>query len=180
MVTLILVALVFAALLIIQGAKLAPQFFAGPVFPITAPVLTAQAVASGDLVGLSSGNVVRAADTTWNTDLATTQSDFRAIFLGASMQDKVAATARVYGNSTDNLIGVSVGGVWEYDCASATFAVGDLVGPAKDSGNALLSNKVVAVGAEVNAIGRVVKAGASITRVQIRLLSVKNPLARQT
>lgn len=111
--------------------------------------------------------------------LEATQYVAASAFAGVSGQRKDAAVARCYGNSTDNLIRVDGSGVWEFDCASATFAVGDFVGPAKDSGNALLSNKVVAVGGEALAVGRVVEAGTSLTRVKVDILSVKMPAARQ-
>lgn len=156
------------------------RYVRGDARPVIAPVLTAQAVAVGDLVGLSSGNVVRSQDTTWTTDLATTQAAFAATFLGVSAQRKVAATARVFGNSADNVMRVDTSGVFEFDCVSATFAVGDLVGPAKDTGNALLSQTVVAVASEAAAIGRVAEAGASVTKVKVQVLSVKAPAARQS
>jgi hypothetical protein len=159
---------------------MASRYLHGEPRPVIAPVLTAQAVAIGDLVGLSSGNVVRAEDTTWDTNLATTQAAFVLLFLGVSAQKKIAATARVVGNPEDNKIRIDAGGVFEFDCASATFAVGDLVGPAKQSGNALESQKVAAAGSESVAIGRVVEAGASITKVKVQLLSVKLPAARQS
>lgn len=156
------------------------RYFRGETRPRIAPVLTAQAVAVGDLCGLSSGNVVRAEDTTWNTDLATTQAAFVPTFLGVSGQRKVAATARVDANGRDNVIRVDAGGFYEFDCASATFAVGDLVGPAKQSGNGLESQKVVGVATESVAIGRVVEAGTSVTKVLVDILSVKAPAARQS
>jgi hypothetical protein len=156
------------------------QYLYGDTRPVIAPVLTAQGVAGGDVVGLSSGNVVRAEDTTWNTDLATTQSDFVLLFLGVSGQRKTAAVARVDGNGADNVIRVDADGVWEFDCASASFAVGDLVGMAKQTGNALESQKVVAVATEARAIGRVAEKGTSVTRVKVKLLSVKMPAGRQS
>jgi hypothetical protein len=156
------------------------QYLYGTINPVVAPVLTAQAVAVGDIVGLSSGNVVRASDETWDTNLATTQTAFVTRFLGVSGQQKDATVARVFGNSSDNLIRIDCSGIFEFDCASATFAIGDLVGCAKQTGNLLEAQKVVAVASEALAIGRVVEAGASITRVKIQLLSVKNPVARQS
>lgn len=152
----------------------------GATNPVQATIATAKAVAIGDIVGMSSGTLVRAEDQAWNTDLGTTQSDFRALFLGVSRQQKAAGDARVFGNSSDNVVGVDSTGVWEFDCASATFELGDLVGPAKQSGNALESQKVVAVATEARAIGRVVERGTSITRVKVQLLSVLAPVARQS
>lgn len=159
----------------------APQYIRGNVNEVKATIATAKAVDAGDLVGMSSGTLVKAEDQTWDTDLATTQAAFVALFLGASMQSKTSTTnARVFGNSEDNVITVATSGEYEYDCASATFEVGGLVGPAKDTGNALLSDKVVTVSTEAAAIGRVVERGTSITRVKVRLLSKLCPLARQS
>lgn len=156
------------------------QYQYGGTNPTIATVATAKAVAVGDLCGMSSGTLVKASDTTWNTDLATTQSDFRALFLGVSGQQKDANLARVFGNATDNVIRIDAGGVFTFDCASATFEVGDFVGAAKQSGNALEDQKVVKVSTEATAIGRVVERGTSITRVKIQILSVLNPIARQS
>lgn len=156
------------------------QYLTSDTNPVVAPVLTAQAVAVGDICGLSSGNVIRAQDETWVTDLATTQTNFANKFLGVSGQQKDANLARVFGNSTDNLIRIDTSGIFEFDCASANFNIGDLVGPAKQTGNALESQKVVAVGSEALAIARVAEAGTSITRVKVRLLSDLQPLARQS
>lgn len=156
------------------------QYQYGGTNPTIATVATAKAVAVGDLCGMSSGTLVKASDTTWNTDLATTQSDFRALFLGVSGQQKDANLARVFGNATDNVIRIDAGGIFTFDCASATFEVGDFVGPAKQTGNALEDQKVVKVSTEATAIGRVVERGTSITRVKIQILSVLNPIARQS
>lgn len=158
----------------------APRFLSelGQTLPITVPIQTAQAVETGDLVASASGNLIRAADFTWTSNLATTQTNFAALFFGASAQTKNNTADRPYGNSKANTCRVDTGGDWEYDCDSATFKVGDLVGPAKDTGNALLSQKVVAVASEALAIGRVIEAGTSITRVKIRLLSTLGSPAR--
>jgi hypothetical protein len=259
------------------------RYLYGENFPVVAPVLTAQAVAIGDLVGLSSGNVVRAEDETWiaapstpsaptvaasaatrgtaltnaltgvkvsanypwgEGDLSAagtatptaafglkvtlaalptnalswnvyvedaagsgtyklqqvttvsggiiyvdsygtgrapagaaptatqmTQYNFAQRFLGVSQMRKPAAVTRVTGGGADNTIVVSTEGVYKYDCASATFAVGDLVGPAKDTGNALLSQTVAAVADATLAIGRVVEAGAALTSVKVKLFT---------
>ena len=87
---------------------------------------------------------------TWTTDLPTTQTAFHAAFLGVAMQ-------RSRSTDTDP-IRVATSGVFEMACAAATFNIGDLVGPAKDTGNALLNQTVAAVGAggnEGKAVGRV-------------------------
>lgn len=160
----------------------APRYLYDDCAPIKVTIATAKAVDAGDLVGMSSGTLVKAEDTAWDTDLATTQTAFsNVLYVGVAMQTKTSTTvARVPGNSEDNVIMVATAGVWEFDCASATFEVGGLVGPAKDTGNALLSDKVVTVASEAYAIGRVVERGTSITRVKVRLLSKLAPLARQS
>lgn len=110
--------------------------------------------------------------------LEVTQYTFAQKFVGASAQSKTNAQVRPYGNSADNLIRVDTDGVFEYDCASATFEVGDFVGPAKDTGNALLSDKLVEVAAEPLSIGKVVERGTSITRVKVRIHSKKMNASR--
>lgn len=154
---------------------MASRYYAGETQALIAPVLTAQAVAIGDLVGLSSGNVVRAEDITWDTDLATTQEDFVPVFLGVAAQRKDATVARVPGNSEDNVIRIDTDGVFEFDCASASFNVGDLVGPAKQTGNALESQKVAAVASAARAIGRVWEKTTSSTKVKVKLISTLMP-----
>jgi hypothetical protein len=57
--------------------------------------------------------------------------------------------------------------------------VGEFVGLAKDpAGNLLLSQTVVKVATMALAIGVVVEAGVSLTRVKFRLLPSKVPFAR--
>ena len=159
---------------------MAAKFIKGETNPLVVTVATAKGVEVCDLVGMSSDTVVKASDTTWDTNLATTQTAFANLFLGAAAQRKIANTARVQGNSDDNKMTVCTQGIVEFDCASATFAVGDLVGPAKQSGNALEDQKVVGVASEAYAIGRVAKSGASVTKVWVQLLSKLAPAARQS
>lgn len=145
--------------------------------PVTVNVLTAQAVSIGDLIGMSSGNAIRASDQAWTTDEATTRAAFVALFVGISGQDKAAGTARPYGNSNDNTLRVDTEGIYEFDCVSGTYAVGDKVGPAKDTGNALLPSTLKAVSTEGESVGRVVEAGTSVTKVKVKLHSRITPAA---
>ncbi len=97
---------------------------------VTKPVASGVTIQIGDLVGQdSSGNVTPASALAWTTDLPTTQTAFHLTFLGVAMQRSLSA-------DTDP-IRVATSGVFEMACASATFNIGDLVGPAKDTGNAL-------------------------------------------
>lgn len=140
------------------------RFAAGePV--VTADVPTTTVIQIGELVSLDGSNQpYAAADETWDTDLATTQQNFVTKFLGAARQ-------RSRDGETDPIV-VEVAGVHEFECAAATFELGDLVGPAKDTGDALLSDTVVAVADASQAVGRVVRRHpTNTTRVMIELQS---------
>jgi Uncharacterized conserved protein (DUF2190) len=117
---------------------------------VTKPVATGVSIEIGDLVAQdSSGNVTPASLTTWTTDLPTTQGAFHASFLGVAMQRSAG--------SDNGSIRVATTGVFEMQCAAATFELGDLVAPAKDTGNALQTQSIAAVGTgnESKAIGRI-------------------------
>lgn len=159
---------------------MASRYMRGATQPVIAPVATAQAIAVGDVVGLTNNTTARAEDFTWNTDLATTQAGFVATFLGVSGQRKVATVARVDANSADNVIRIDTQGIYEFDTASASYNVGDLVGMAKQTGNFLESQKVAAVATENLAIGRVVEKTTSSLKVLVQILSVRAPGARQS
>ena len=155
------------------------QYIREAVNPTVVPVATASLVNIGDFAALVAGECVPALDFTWTSNLATTQTNFAAAFLGHSPQYKPANVAYVYGNGTDNVITMSTSGVYEADLDSATtLAVGDWVGMAKDTGNNLLSQTVAKVDAVTKAIGTVVEAGTSLTRCRFRLLPTVVPFAR--
>lgn len=155
----------------------APLYLYGETNPVDCPIATAQAVTQGDIVGISTGTLVRASDTTWNTSLAQTQVDFRALFLGVAAQTKDASTAQIRGNSIANRCRVDTDGVFLFKTASASYNIGDIVGPAKDTGNALLNDTVASVAALDKAIGHVVEKTTSATTVKVRIMSVKTPNA---
>lgn len=86
----------------------------------------------------TSGFIYPAAAETWNTDLATTAAAFVVKFVGiASGRSRLAST-----DSRDTQIPVDMDGTFIVDVTSATFVVGDFVGPAKAAGNALLNTFV--------------------------------------
>jgi hypothetical protein len=134
---------------------------------ITKPIASATVIEIGDLLEMNaSGDVTPAKDHAWNTDLATTQNEFQDTFLGV-------ATQRSRAGDVDP-VRVATSGVFEFDCAAATFELGTLVGPAKQTGNALENQKVVALSAgnENKAIGRVAKRyGSNTTRVLVEVFS---------
>lgn len=118
-------------------------------------VNSATVIEIGDLCWLDTDDVKPASDFTWNASLAQTQEDFALKFIGMSAD-------RSRSDDTDQ-VAVDKNGVKEFTCASATFEIGDLVGPAKASGNALENQKVAAVALKAQAIGRVAKRYASAT-----------------
>ena len=157
------------------------RYLYGETNPVSAPIATANSVSIGDIVGYDTATnyVVKASEFTWDTNIATTQTAFALIFLGASGQKKLATEARVFGNSTDNIVRVDCSGVFECDASSATYEFGDFVGPAKDSGNNMLDGTVAKVSGVALAIGRVIEnTAASATKVKIQLLSTLNAVSK--
>lgn len=149
-------------------------WLSGDVDNRPAPVATATALEPGDLISrnATTGLVTPASSFTWDTDLATTQAAFVALFYGCSQQLKTANVARVHGNGDDNIVMIEMGGVREYDCASADFVFGQLLGPAKQSGNALENKKLVGVASESLATHICVRAGTSLTRIQAKMRAI--------
>jgi hypothetical protein len=158
----------------------APRWLRGDTAPVKAFVATALAVEIGDLVALIGNTVVKPSGVAWDTNLATTQAAFVTGFVGIARQKKVADTARVFGNSEDNMIVVATGGDWEFELdAAATSEVGTFYGPAKDTGNALVDQALVSVTTvEAGAVGVCIARNTTWPNVQIRLLSKLARFAR--
>lgn len=106
------------------------------------------------------------------------QAAFVQKFCGMAAQRYDGSNALAYGIK-DGRLRFDRGGVWEFDTASASYNVGDLVGPAKASGNALEDGKVALVANRLLAIGRVVKPTSSATKVLVEIMPwVRFGLAR--
>ena len=120
------------------------------------PVALAKAVAEGDVVGIASGALTKASETTWTADLATTRAAFVATFAGRAAQDK-DADGVVYGNGETFKLRVRVdtSGVCRYAAKDGTYALGDLLGPAKQAGNLLEDQILEKVASEAQATHRV-------------------------
>lgn len=153
------------------------RYLFGETNPVSAGIQSSDAINVGELVAYGMGNVYKASTTSWDTNLATTQTNFAAAFLGVSGQKKLAGENRVHGNSTDNIIRVDCSGVYEFSCVNGSYEIGQWIGAAKDSGNALLDDTVAAVSTSAEAIGVCVEA-TSGTKIKIQLLSTKNPVAK--
>lgn len=110
--------------------------------------------------------------------LEATQFAFNQTFAGCSNQRKIAALARIFGNSLDNVIMVGKSGTYEFDCAAATFNYGDFVAPAKDTGNNLLNQTVIKTAGPALGIGRVARTYLSnTTKVEVEIKSAIQPSA---
>ncbi len=140
------------------------RFRNGETNPVQAAVDSATVIEIGDLVYQASGKALPASA---QADLGTeaqNQEGFHDAFLGVAEQRSRA------GDTAD--IRVATAGVFEFDCASANFALGDLVGPAgTGAGSAVgVANQTVKAVATPNlAIGRVVRAGTSLTKVLVAI-----------
>jgi len=108
--------------------------------PREAPVLAATVIQVGDILWFDASNncVKPASDYTWDTDLATTQGTFKDVFVGVAQSAHLA-------NGPETTVRFSTRGSNRFDCASAAFDMGVFLGCAKQSGNLLENQKVVAV-----------------------------------
>jgi len=119
----------------------------------------------GDLLWLDTNDAKPAEDKGWYNSLAQTQALFREKFIGC------AGDRSRDGDTGD--IEIDTSGISEFLCASTTWELGDLVGPAKQAAvNKLENQTVVAVANEELAIGRVSKRyPVATTRVEVELFS---------
>lgn len=103
-----------------------------------------------------------------------TQYNFAQLFVGQSGQRYDGSNPVATTGSKDGTIRIDTTGVFEFDCASASFNAGDLVGPDNNGGTALYTQQVVKVASKYLAIGRVEKTVASVTKVKVRLFGQKH------
>ena len=128
------------------------------------PVTSAVVIEAGDLLYWDSTNsTVKPASSISYSSLAQAQEDFAADFVGM-------AGDRSRDGDTDD-IQVDTAGIAEFECASTTFEIGDMVGVDDNSGGAALEDqKVIAVSSSDLAIGRVTKRySSSTTSVRVEL-----------
>ncbi|HUT10539.1 MAG TPA: hypothetical protein VMY42_08585 [Thermoguttaceae bacterium] len=138
----------------------------GETKPRIFAVDSAEVIEIGDLVWLNTDDVRPAADLTNYGSLISNQDEFKQVFAGVAAQHSASG-------ETDP-IRVDTAGVFAFTCASATFEVGDLIGPddAGDSGAALLSQQVIAVAVKTAAIGVVAQREAvAVTEVLVDIIS---------
>ena len=122
----------------------------GDTNPVVAAVDSDTAIEIGDLVLQDTDDAKPASGFPWTTNLATTQDAFDDKFLGVAMQRSRAGDTAP--------IRVATTGVFEFDCPSGTFELGDQVGAnANVAGNGLVNQQVVKVALSKYAVGRVAK-----------------------
>jgi len=136
----------------------------------TFPFPTSLAVAVGDLLFWDPALVAKPANARADKgSKALNQADFRTIFLGVSAEQRLS-TETSTGNDSRRL--VIVDGVFDCDCASSTFEVGDLIGIDRDGTPLNMNQQVIKVAIPALAIGKVTKREpVAVTKVRCRLTS---------
>lgn len=138
----------------------------GDMKPVKVAVASATVIEIGDLVYLSSGAALPATSLADAGTKAQNQEAFHDAFIGVAM-----SRSR---NGDDDPIIVATAGVFEFASASASYALGNLVGPiGTGAGDAVgLANQSVESVATANlAIGRSVEVTASQTKVKVEIVS---------
>lgn len=122
----------------------------GDTNPVVAAVDAATVIEIGDLVYLDVDDAKPASSQADHGSEAANQELFADRFLGVAMQrSRAGETAPIR---------VATTGVFEFDCPSGAFELGDLVGADENAaGNALLAQQVAKVSASKYAVGRVAR-----------------------
>lgn len=138
----------------------------GDMRPVRVAVASATVIEIGDLVYLASGAALPASAQADLGTKAQNQEGFHDAFLGVAM-------SRSRNGDTDPIT-IATAGVFEFDLASATLAIGQLVGAAGtgEAGAVGVANQSIESVATANlAIGRTVEAIASRTKVKVDIVS---------
>jgi hypothetical protein len=137
----------------------------GDTNPVLLPVASATNIEIGDLIYLSSGAAKPAALQADAGTEAANQEAFHDAFAGVAMQCSPVGA--------DEPIRIATSGVFELDCLSAAFDVGDLIGADEaTSGTQLLNQTVVEVATPNLAVGRCAKqVSPAATRVLVEVVS---------
>jgi hypothetical protein len=137
----------------------------GDTSPVMMPVDAATVIEIGDLVFLDTDDIKPAAAQSDQGSEAGNQQLFHDGFAGVAMQASAAGDTHP--------VRVATTGVFEFDCAAATFEVGDLVGVDENgAGNALLNQSAAVVAGADAAIGRCAKrVDPAGTRVMVDIVS---------
>jgi hypothetical protein len=137
----------------------------GDTNPVMLPVAAETVIEIGDLVYQDAGAALPASAAEDAGTEADNQEGFHDVFVGVAMQHSPEG-------STDP-VRIATSGVFEFDCASATHDVGDLIGADEAaSGTALEDQVVVKVATPNLAVGRCAKrVNPAATRVLVDVVS---------
>jgi hypothetical protein len=137
----------------------------GDTNPVVAAVDAATVIEIGDLVFQDTDDAKPASSQVDQGTEAANQEAFAGKFLGVAMQRSR--------NGETAPIRVATTGVFEFDCPSGMFELGDLMGADENAaGDALLNQQVAKVAEAKYAIGRIAKRQASaITSVLVDIRS---------
>ncbi|TWT91000.1 hypothetical protein Mal64_13990 [Pseudobythopirellula maris] len=137
----------------------------GDTNPVMLPVDSATEIEIGDLVYLDTDDAKPASSLADEGSLVLNQQELQSVFVGVAMQCSRAG-------QTDS-IRIATSGVFEFECAAATFELGALLGPAENGdGDALLDQRVAGAGTAAAALGRCAKRVApAATRVLVDIAS---------
>jgi len=128
----------------------------GDTNPVVAAVDSATVIEIGDLLWQDTDDAKPASSLTDQGSETGNQDVFADNFLGVAMQRSRSGDT--------SPIRVATTGVFEFDCPSGTFELGDLVGVDENTaGDALLDQQVDSVANAAYAVGRVAKREASAT-----------------
>ncbi|WP_437194145.1 hypothetical protein [Planctomicrobium sp. SH527] len=140
------------------------RFRSGQVHLRKVRVDSATVIEAGDLVWLDTDDAKPASAFTWTTNLATTQGNFAAKFLGVAHQPSAA------GETAPISIDVSPESVYEFDVASAAYELGAPLGP--DEGSSSLQSKQLETAVTTSAIARAAEYTAgSVTTLRVTFAS---------
>ncbi|HWL09478.1 MAG TPA: hypothetical protein VNQ76_13805 [Planctomicrobium sp.] len=103
-------------------------------------------IEAGDLIWLDTDDAKPASAFAWSSNLATTQGNFAAKFLGVAHQPSAA------GETAPISVDVSPDSVYEFDVASASYELGTALGP--DESSSTLMNKQLETAVAASAIAR--------------------------
>ena len=137
----------------------------GDTNPVIAAVDSDTVIEIGDLLLQDTDDAKPASDITDQGTETDNQAALADAFLGVAMQRSRAGDTAP--------IRVATTGVFEFDCPSGTFELGDLVGADENGGgDALLNQQVDSVAAADYAVGRVAKRqGSAVTSVLVDIRS---------
>jgi hypothetical protein len=150
-----------------MGTNTDLRYRRGETNPVFVAPASATVIAIGDLLFLDPTTSLPepASAFGWQFSLGVTQDLFQDYFLGVAEQES--------GTGDTDPIRIATEAIFEMDCASATWVLGQLVGPDDNAGGTALVNKqVIAVATRALAIAVCNKpVPAARTKVEIRIRS---------